>query len=410
MSVLAPATQSPDPSRHTRVPRYQIAEKRVLARIASGVYAPGERLAAIDELADDFDVSPSTMRQSLQSLAAKGILDCVPGRGTSVNPDAMDIIGSPPAAADRGTGKAYSLIIPDIRYTEFSTLAHSVQEAARARQLELTISNTEDHVDRYVEELERTIRNGARGIVLVPPLNAPLPLEILMQLKDSGIPVVTSYRPIELLPIPSVRTDVYASHYLAANHLAETGCKLLGMVHVELSSEFNRQAFREGLHGHMHAVMKHKLDYRDDLVLCLDEPGRSYQEWADSFAAGVGPEASSPQEARVQRVVAWLENNPELDGVVCYNDYLAPIVAEALKRMGRSVPDDVSIVARGSVGFPMYTPQPVTMVDVNLPEFGKRACELLEKIEAGERFKPGYYEKVEPTLVVRGTTRPLPAE
>jgi DNA-binding LacI/PurR family transcriptional regulator len=405
MPTLAPDTAA------AKVPRYQIAERQVAERITRGVYTAGQKLAGIDVLADDLGVSPSTMRQSLQSLAAKGVLECVPGRGTSVSPDAMDILGTPSAGGGGGSGTArtYSLIIPDIRYTEFSTLAHSVQEAARARQFELTISNTEDHLDRYVEELDRTIRHGARGIVLVPPLNAPLPLDILMRLQDSGIPVVTSYRPIELLGIPSVRNDVHASHYLAANHLAKTGCKMLGLVHVQTNSEFNRHALREGLHGHMHAMVEHKLDYHDDLVLSLDEPGRCYQEWADTFAGAVGTDGSSPQEARVQRVVAWLEEHPEIDGVVCYNDYLAPIVAEALKRLGRRVPDDVSIIARGSVGFQMYTPQPVTMVDVNLPEFGRRACELLEQIDAGRTFEPGYYEKVEPTLVVRGTTRPLPS-
>lgn len=401
MSILASAT-SP-----SKVPRYQIAEQRVVERISKGVYAAGDKLAAIDELANDLGVSPSTMRQSLQSLAAKGVLECVPGRGTSVTHDAMDIIGVPANGSGNGTGKTYSLIIPDIRYTEFSTLAHSVQEAARARQFELTISNTEDHLDRYVEELDRTIRNGARGIVLVPPLNAPLPLEILMRLKESGIPVVTSFRPIELLAIPSVRSDVYASQYMAANYLIKTGCKRLGLVHVEATSEYNRQALRDGLHGHMRAIMEHKLDYHDGLALSLDEPGRCYQEWADTFAGAVGADDSSPQEARVRRVVAWLEEHPEIDGVVCYNDYLAPIVAEALKRTGRSVPDDVSIIARGSVGFQMYTPQPLTMIDVNLPEFGRQACELLEKMEAGDEFEPGYYKKVEPTLVVRGTTRPL---
>jgi len=399
-----PATTSPD---KPRLPRYQMAEQRIIERISTGDYAAGERLESIDNLAVDLGVSPSTMRQSLQSLAAKGILECVPGRGTSVSHNAANIIGSP---ATTGTSKTYSLIIPDIRYLEFSTLAHSVQEAARARQFELTISNTEDKLDRYVEELDRTIRNGARGIVLVPPLNEQLPLESLLQLKESGIPVVTSYRAIELLAMPSVRQDIFTTHHDAANHLIQTGCKLLGLVHVEATSEGDRQLFREGLHGHKHALMEHKLDYRDELVLSLAPSGMCYQEWADCFAAAPGSDASSPQEDRVRCMVTWLENNPEIDGVVCYNDYLASILSEALKRLKRKVPEDVSIIARGSTRFQMYTPQPVTMMDVNLPEFGQQACALLERIEAGETFEPGHYEKVTSTLVVRGTTRPLPQD
>lgn len=388
----------------SRVPRYQIAEQGVLDRISSGAYQIGQRLAGVNDLADDFGVSPSTMRQSLQSLAAKGILECVPGRGTSVSSDAMRLIGQPTKPSP---SQAYSLIIPDIRYLEFSTLAHSVQEAARVHQFGLTISNTEDDVDRYVEELDRTIQSGARGIVVVPPLRGSLPLKALTMLSESGIPVVSCYRPIELIAAPTIRQDIFATQRRAAEHLIQTGCQSLGLVHVDLLSEADRQIFREGLHGHKDAILRHRLDFDDSDVLNLDTPGADYSQWAACFAAEVGAGDGGPQEVRVQRTIDWLEAHPQLDGVVCYNDYLAGIVAEALRRLGRKVPDDVSIIARGAAGFQLYTPQPVTLLDVNLPEFGRKAYSLLRRMEAGETFADGYYETVDATLVVRGTTRPM---
>lgn len=398
-----PATAT-SPSK-PRLPRYQIAEMQLVQRIAKGDYSAGQRLAGIDDLADDLGVSPSTLRQSLQSLAAKGILECVPGRGTSVSRNAMGIIGGSPALT--GRGKAYSLIVPDIRYLEFSTLAHSVQDAVREQKIELMIYNTEDNLDRYVEELHRTLDSGTQGIVLVPPLNVSLPLESLIRLKDAGIPVVTCYRPIEVLPIPSLRQDTFATHRKAAEHLIATGCRVLGLVHVQVTSPVNRQFFREGLHGHKHAIMEHKLDYRDEHVLNLDTPGLNYQEWAACFASDGRAQTSSSQELRVQHVVDWLRANPGVDGIVCYNDYLVPIVAEALTRLNRKVPDDVSIIARGSLAFQGYAMQPVTLMDVNLAEYGHRAFGLLQRMAAGERFEPGYFETIDSTLIERSTTRPL---
>ncbi len=388
-----------------RVPRYQIAEQRVLERIARGDYAVGERLEGIDKLANNLGVSASTMRQSLQSLAAKGILECVPGRGTSVSSGAMDIIRGP---SGTGQGRAYSLIIPDIRFLEFSTLAHSVQEVVRDQQIELMICNAEDDVARYQQELERTIRNGSKGIILVPPLKATLPLESLVQLKESQIPVVTCYRPIEVLSTPSVLQDVFAAQRDAADYLIRTGCQHLGLVYVGPNSAVNSRFFREGLHGHKHAIMEHKLDYCERFVLNFDITGLNYEQWAESFASPSHGEEAGPQEQRIAYVMQWLKDNPFIDGVVCYNDYLAPLVAEAAKRLGRAVPDDLSIIARGSIGYQMYTPQPVTMMDVNLPEFGRRACDLLGRMAAGEEFAPDYFETVGATLVPRGTTRPLP--
>jgi len=399
-------TTIPTPSPQARVPRYQVAEQGILERIIDGKYTAGQRLAAVNDLANDFGVSPSTMRQSLQSLAAKGILECVPGRGTSVSPDALQLIGQPVGTA---IARSYSLIIPDIRFLEFSTLAHSVQAAARDQKFELTVSNTEDHLDRYIEELQRVMANGSRGIMIVPPLNGSLPLNTLVDLKESGIPVVTCYRPIEALGAPWIRQNVFDIHHAAAAHLIATGCSTLGLVHVACTSEINRQIFREGLHGHKDALLRHKQGFNDELVLSLDPPGDDYSHWAECFASGSPSSGDGPQDELVTRVVEWLEAFPQIDGVVCYNDYLAGIVLESLRRCGRRVPDDVSVIARGSVGFQTYTPQPVTLFDVNLGDYGQRACTLLRRLAAGETFPEGYCEFVEASLIERGTTRPINA-
>src|SRR5690606_6151938 len=119
-----------------------------------------------------------------------------------------------------------------------------------------------------------------------------------------------------------------------------------------------------------------------------------YQEWAACFVNSGGQHSSSPQEGRVQRVVEWLKANPGIDGIVCYNDYLVPLVIEALSRLNRKVPDDVSIIARGSVAFQGYSLQPATLLDVNLAQYGHRAFGLLQRMAAGERFEPGYFETI----------------
>jgi DNA-binding FadR family transcriptional regulator len=67
----------------TRNLRVQVAEALAL-QILNGTYAPGETLPTEDELAQLTGVSRTTLRGAVQSLAAKGLLDVSPSRGTRV--------------------------------------------------------------------------------------------------------------------------------------------------------------------------------------------------------------------------------------------------------------------------------------------------------------------------------------
>lgn len=57
---------------------------RILARIASGEWAPGQRLPGERKLAEDMGVSRVSVRAALQTLKTQGFVDAVQGGGTRV--------------------------------------------------------------------------------------------------------------------------------------------------------------------------------------------------------------------------------------------------------------------------------------------------------------------------------------
>lgn len=65
---------------------------RLLARIASGEWAPGQRLPGERQLAEDMGVSRVSVRAALQTLKTQGFIDAVQGGGTRVvsNSQCMD--------------------------------------------------------------------------------------------------------------------------------------------------------------------------------------------------------------------------------------------------------------------------------------------------------------------------------
>jgi DNA-binding FadR family transcriptional regulator len=72
--------------RATLVSRPIAAAESIGRRIVSGSWKPGSVLPSFDQLADEFSVSRLSVREAMRALAAKGLVDSRPRRGTVVRP------------------------------------------------------------------------------------------------------------------------------------------------------------------------------------------------------------------------------------------------------------------------------------------------------------------------------------
>lgn len=99
-------------------------------------------------------------------------------------------------------------------------------------------------------------------------------------------------------------------------------------------------------------------------------------------------------------VAAVMRTAPEADGIFCGNDEIARGVTDALRELGRRVPEEIAVVGYDNWEvMALAARPPLTTVDMNLAEIGRvSALLLLEAIEAGAA--PGIHT-VESTLVVR---------
>ena len=62
-------------------PKYRIIMEELRSKILSGQYAPGETLPSQRALVSEYQVSLSTVRQSLGELTRQGVVRAKPGRG-----------------------------------------------------------------------------------------------------------------------------------------------------------------------------------------------------------------------------------------------------------------------------------------------------------------------------------------
>jgi DNA-binding GntR family transcriptional regulator len=80
---VSPSTLLPMPApRRGEAPLYQKVRAILLDRIASGKYAPGDRLPSEGVLAEDLGVHRLTVRRALDELSREGLLRARQGAGT----------------------------------------------------------------------------------------------------------------------------------------------------------------------------------------------------------------------------------------------------------------------------------------------------------------------------------------
>ena len=69
--------------------------------VFGGQLQPGELLPSRKELAEQFEVGISTIHEAIKSLAAVGLVDSRPGKGTWVRHDALDVVLPPSLIINR---------------------------------------------------------------------------------------------------------------------------------------------------------------------------------------------------------------------------------------------------------------------------------------------------------------------
>jgi GntR family transcriptional repressor for pyruvate dehydrogenase complex len=74
--------------KHDRL--YEGVVAQIQERIVTGKVKPGDRLPTESELAEQFGVSRSAVREAMKILSAKGLVEITPGRGTFAKDDLAD--------------------------------------------------------------------------------------------------------------------------------------------------------------------------------------------------------------------------------------------------------------------------------------------------------------------------------
>jgi GntR family transcriptional regulator, transcriptional repressor for pyruvate dehydrogenase complex len=132
---------------------------QLLSRIASGEWAPGQRLPGERQLAEDMGVSRVSVRAALQSLKAQGLIDAVQGGGTRVISD-MRAMMDPLAELVRVSQDNLADLAEIRAILEVWAVRRAAENATPEQIAELAeiMEATEDDINRGKHKAENDIR------------------------------------------------------------------------------------------------------------------------------------------------------------------------------------------------------------------------------------------------------------
>ncbi|MFI7076554.1 LacI family DNA-binding transcriptional regulator [Micromonospora sp. NPDC049903] len=292
---------------------------------------------------------------------------------------ALDVLGYERPSKLRGErARLVGLVLPELQNPIFPALAEVVTGSLAQRGFTpalcaRTIGGVSESA--YVEML---LDHQVSGVIFAGGSYALADAshEHYRRLTDRGLPVVLVNAGVDELGFPRVSTDDAVAVEQAYGHLRSLGHERIGLV----------------LGPEDHVPSRRKLAALGRVA-----------GWGD----GTELVARSSFSMEGARVAASKLVDRGVTGVICASDVLALGAIRAVRRLGRSVPRDVSVVGFDDSAFMTCTDPPLTTVRQPIETMGQAAVDLLvTQIEGGGVLADELL--FEPELVVRGSTAPAP--
>jgi DNA-binding LacI/PurR family transcriptional regulator len=274
------------------------------------------------------------------------------------------------------------LLVPELANPIFPALAQAIETRAADAGLASIFCHTTGEPNREVEYVHMLLDHQVAGMIFISCEMTNLDGDHAHygRLIDEGARLVFVNGVLDSLDVPSVGVDELAAGELATRHLLELGHIRVGFV----AGPAHYLPTRQKAAGRERALRAAGLE-PDGLVAHTD------------FSAEGGRDG----------IRKLLEAAVPPTGVICSSDVMAIGVLDEAVRLGRRVPEDLSVVGFDGVDAADWTQPLLTTVEQPIDEIAETAVGALRAlIEEPERPLPHYVYR--PRLRVGGSTAPPP--
>lgn len=248
--------------------------------------------------------------------------------------------------------KTVGVVIPDISNPLFPPIVRGIEKVLEPLSYVSIIVNTDGRRDREQEMVRVLLEHGVDGII-----HAAVERDdpILDEVSRAGVPLVTVNRALEDSSVPGVVNDDADGISRMMAHLISHGHS--DIAHIAGPEQLSTGVIR--LAAFHAAAQEHRLDV---------------PEYHIAQSTGLNEENGR----RCAQALLSLARPPT--AIIAANDRLALGAFEAIRQMGLSCPEDVSVTGFNDYGFLKLIPPGLTTVRVDKQAAGRQSAELLMQL------------------------------
>ena len=328
----------------------------------------------IKDIARELGISPSTVSRALRDHP-----DISPKTRKEVKELAQSLHYEPNAIAlslRNRSSKTIAVILPQIVHYFFSSVINGIEEVAFNEGFTVIMCQSNEDQQKEKQILHTLLSKRVDGI-LASVSKTTNNFEHFLELQKSNIPIVFYDRVLNLPQTDRVIVDDYTGSYKAVEHLIKMGCKRIA--HLATSQEL--LIGRNRKNGYVQALRDNNIPVDEEIILRCD---------TDKHAQKCIPYLLSLQKT--------------VDGIFAVNDLTAITAMYIIKRSGYRIPEDIAIVGFSNSVYSSMTDPPLTSVEQQGYEMGKRACTLLFDRILSEDTLDTRVEQIKTDLIVRGSS------
>lgn len=278
-----------------------------------------------------------------------------------------------------GKTNIIGVIIPSAEINFFGSVVHGIEKVANAHNCNVLLYQSNENYDFEKRGIETFLRARVDG-VLASISKETVNHQHYEEVRKRDIPLVLFDRANDALGVPSVVIDDYNGAYNATTHLIEQGCKRIahigGPQHVGI--------FKERLRGYIDALNDAGITVEKNKIV----PGKIS---IDSGRSCMQKLLGLPQP---------------VDGVFAVEDFTALGAFQALKAVGKKMPDDVALIGFANEAFGSYITPSLSTVDQQTIKMGEEAAKLFFHLSSTGGFYAAKPKKIvlEPELICRASS------
>jgi LacI family transcriptional regulator len=271
--------------------------------------------------------------------------------------EAIDALGYRPNLLARSFRRKIThtigLLVPDNSNPFFAELARVIEDAGFAQGYSVILCNSDLSEVKQTGYIDVLLAKRVDGILMtstgiIPDEDAN---HNIARIRQAGVPCVVIDRDLGDQPVDQLLVDNHEGGYLAGTHLLEQGHRSIACVvgPSDLTPSAGRIAgFR-----------------------------RALQEAGVTLPAGALVRGNGRHDGGARAAGQLLERGIEFTAIFAFNDEMAIGVIGALQRVGKRVPQDISVIGFDNIPYAAAIYPAVTTIAQPIAEMGQTGLSLL---------------------------------